>query len=76
MSYTRWNEWVETPEGRKLFPSKASLAWYMRIHREGLIRDGVIFKLRNVWQIDDGKFPNWVVEESRQRTAAQYLGVA
>jgi len=76
MSFTRWNEWVETPEGRKLFPSPASLAWYMRMHREALIRDGVMFKLRNVWQIDGEKLANWVVEESRQRTAAQYLGVA
>lgn len=73
MKYTKWTEWLKSPEGEELFPSQASLAWYMRIHRNALIRDGLIIKLRNIWQIDGERFPNWVVGEGIRKTAGQYL---
>lgn len=73
MKYTKWTDWQETPEGQALFPSKSSLAWYIRLHRDELIQDGVMFKLRNVWQIDSSRFEDWVVAEGLRNTTSQYL---
>lgn len=73
MKYTKWSDWLETPEGQQLFPSPASFAWYVRSHRQEMIEAGVLVKFRNSWHVDADRLPEWIADFSREHTRCQYV---
>lgn len=73
MQYTKWSDWLETPDGKDLFPSRASLSWFLRLHRQDMILAGVLIKFRNSWHLDAERFPQWISDYSRDRTRRIYI---
>ena len=45
-----------------IFPSQASLDWYLRKNRSGLVQHGALLILTGRWFVDPEKFDVFVVE--------------
>lgn len=59
---------ADTPWVPTLFAAKHSLRWFLRQHRDELVGDGAMVKLRSgSWAVHRGRFP---------ATVARILGVA
>lgn len=53
----------EYQEARKhIFPSKGSLEWYLRQHRDELIAAGALLKIAGQWHAQLGRFDTTVLE--------------
>lgn len=76
MKYTKWSDWLETPEGKQMFPSQASFAWFVRSHRDAMVLAGVLVKFRNSWHVDGGRLPEWIAEFCHEQTRCLYTNEA
>ena len=55
---------------RDLFPSEPSLRWFMRRHRDALVTQGALLKLRGSWFVDSRAMTRLLPELLKQDSKA------
>lgn len=43
------SEFLETPEGKRLFGTLNAIDWFERVNRKALVESGVLIKVRGSW---------------------------
>jgi hypothetical protein len=43
------SEFLETPEGKRLFGTPNAIDWFERVNRKALVESGVLIKVRGSW---------------------------
>ncbi|WP_332815968.1 hypothetical protein [Ramlibacter sp.] len=56
-------------EREHVFPSKTSLAWFLRRHKPALIQAGALLMITGRWFVDPEKFDDYVISEGRSAAA-------
>ena len=55
-------EFLETPEGERLFGSRNAIDWFNRINRAALVSNGALVKVRNQWKLLRPHYDQIVIE--------------
>ncbi len=55
-------EYLTTPTGKTLFPTRHSFDWFLRKHKEALIKSGGVIVVRKIWHVLPEKFYTAVLE--------------
>lgn len=63
-----FKEFLETPEGHRLFPNKHSGNWFIRTHAHELIEAGVLVKLLGKFHIIQPDFVPTLIKLLQERT--------
>lgn len=66
-SVENWRDFLNTPDGKRLFPSLESLRWFIREHRDTLIEAGAIIKIRGQWHLVRPEFDDSVIRALRAK---------
>jgi hypothetical protein len=49
-----------------VFPSKTSMVWFERQHKEALVSIGALLMISGRWFVDAGRFDNYVLSEGNR----------
>ena len=55
-------EFLETPEGEKLFGSRNAVDWFNRVNKAALVSNGALVKVRNQWKLLRPQYDQIVIE--------------
>jgi hypothetical protein len=53
-----------------VFPSKTSMAWFVRQHKEALVRSGALLMITGRWFVDAERFDAYVLSEGSRAALA------
>lgn len=67
-------DFVESPEGKRFFCSLESLRWFLREHRDGLIKAGALIKVARQVHIVRPEFDEAVICALREKARATLRG--
>ena len=54
-----------------VFPSKTSMTWFVRQHRDALIREGALLMISGRWFVHPDKFDSYVPAEGTRAARAR-----
>ena len=54
-----------------VFPSKTSMDWFLRQHKQSLIKGGALFMICTRWFVDPERFDAYVLDEGRRAANAR-----
>jgi hypothetical protein len=54
-----------------VFPSKTSMQWFVRQHKEILIRKGALLMISGRWFVDPEKFDSYILSEGNRAASAR-----
>lgn len=63
-------DFVESPEGKRFFCSLESLRWFLREHRDSLIKAGALIKVARQVHIVRPEFDDAVIRVLREKALA------
>jgi hypothetical protein len=53
-----------------VFPSKTSMAWFVRQHKEALVSSGALLMITGRWFVDADRFDTYVLSEGGRAAVA------
>lgn len=56
------SEYLKTDEGTRIFGTRSSIDWFIRVNKIQLIKDGALVRLRNQWQLLRPQYDQSIVE--------------
>ncbi len=60
-------EFLDTPEGKKLFGTRNAIEWFNRVNKTLLVGNGSLLKVRNQWQILRPRYDQTIIEIAQNR---------
>lgn len=67
-------DFVKSPDGQRFFPSLESLRWFLRGHREELIKAGALIKVARQVHLVRPEFDDAVIRVCREKARATLRG--
>jgi hypothetical protein len=58
-------------ERAHVFPSKTSMQWFVRQHKETLISTGALLMISGRWFVDPKKFDSYILSEGNRAASAR-----
>ena len=68
-----WREFQQSNEGKRLFPCLGSLSWFLRQHRQELMRSGGLVKIRGQWHVVRPEFDDAVINVLQAKALNQLV---